>query len=169
MRLLLRCMAIILALSGCVAAQDQTAVAQDQTSVAQDQTSVAGEHSGISPEDLNFAQVRYVRATGSADGSWRFDVSVEHNDEGWDHYADLWQVVDPASDEIIAERILAHPHDNEQPFTRSQSGVIIPDGVTSVLVRARCTVHGFGGSALLVDLTVAAGDAYQVDAPESDS
>lgn len=162
MRLLLRCMAIILALTGCVAAQDQTAVARDQTAAAR-------EESGMPTEDLNFAQVRYVRATGSAGGSWRFDVSVEHNDEGWDHYADLWQVIDPESDETIAERILAHPHDNEQPFTRSQSGVIIPDGVTIVLVRARCTVHGFGGSALLVDLTVANGEAYQVDSPESDS
>ena len=69
--------------------------------------------------DLNFARVEYVKATEVSDGVWRFDVTVRHNDEGWDHYADAWQVIDPGSGDILGERILAHPHDNEQPFTRS--------------------------------------------------
>jgi hypothetical protein len=147
-------MAIVIALTlvSCVAAQDQD---RDQ---AEEST-----------EDLNWAQVRGVVATQSTDGTWRFDVRVEHADEGWDHYADAWQVVDPDEMQVISERILTHPHDNEQPFTRSQSGIRIPDGVTSVLVRARCTVHGFGGKTVLVDLTVAEGEDYEVHAQEIDS
>ena len=115
----------------------------------------------VSTDDLNWPQVRYVAAVQAADGTWRFDVTVEHNDEGWDHYADAWQVIDPRDMQIIAERVLAHPHDNEQPFTRSQSGIRIPDGLTTVIVRARCTQHGFGEQTVLVDFT-AEGELYDV-------
>ncbi len=112
--------------------------------------------------DLNFAQIEYVKATESSNGSWRFDVTVRHNDEGWDHYADAWQVVDPQSGKILTVRVLAHPHETEQPFTRSQSGVKVPDDFTRVLVQAKCNVHGVGGSAILVDLSQSEGDEYQV-------
>jgi len=112
--------------------------------------------------DLNFAQVEHVKATEVSAGVWRFDVTVRHNDEGWNHYADAWQVLDPHSGKILGERILAHPHDNEQPFTRSQSGIAIPEGLTRVLVRAKCNVHGFGGREILVDLSRKEGEGFQV-------
>jgi hypothetical protein len=102
-----------------------------------------------------------VRATQSGDGLWKFDTTVRHNDEGWDHYADVWQVVD-AENNIMAERILAHPHDTEQPFTRSQSNIQIPPELTTVMVRAKCNVHGFGGQEVVVDLTVGEGEGFEV-------
>lgn len=112
--------------------------------------------------DLNYAQVEYVKATEVSAGVWRFEVTVRHNDEGWEHYADAWQVIDPGSTEILGERILAHPHDTEQPFTRSQGGITIPAGLTRVAVRARCNIHGFGGREIVVDLSREEGDGYQV-------
>ena len=121
-----------------------------------------------SADDLNWAQVRYVEAVQATDGTWRFDVTVEHNDEGWDHYADAWQVVDPREMQVVAERVLLHPHDNEQPFTRSQSGIEIPDELMTVIVRARCTQHGIGGQTVLVDLTADGGEHYEVRAQAID-
>lgn len=112
--------------------------------------------------DLDFAQIEYVKATEASNGSWRFDVTVRHNDEGWDHYADAWQVVDPQNGKVLGERILAHPHETEQPFARSQSGITIPNGPSRVLVRAKCNVHGFGGREVLVDLSQSEGDGFQV-------
>lgn len=120
-----------------------------------------GEPSSTFQTDLDYAQVEFVVAWKGDDGRWRFDVTVRHNDEGWDHYADAWQVVDPDSGEVWGERILAHPHDNEQPFTRSQSGIVIPQGETAVLIRSRCGVHGFGGREVRVDLNAAAGNGYR--------
>ncbi len=90
------------------------------------------------------ANVLGVKASENG-GNWRFDVTVEHGDEGWDHYADAWQVVG-ADGTVYGERVLLHPHETEQPFTRSLSGVSIPDGVTKVTIRARDSVHGWGGA-----------------------
>ncbi|MBM2577427.1 hypothetical protein JQC91_14055 [Jannaschia sp. Os4] len=75
--------------------------------------------------------------------TWRFDVTVAHADEGWDHYADAWRVEAENGTEL-GLRILHHPHVEEQPFTRSLSGVAIPDGTGTVIVRARDSVHGWG-------------------------
>jgi len=97
------------------------------------------------------ADVVDVRVRGQADGSYRFDATVRHGDEGWDHYADAFEIVGPDG-AVLATRVLAHPHVNEQPFTRSLGGVKIPQGVTSVEVRARDKVHGLGGKTLRVQL-----------------
>lgn len=111
--------------------------------------------------DLNYAQVQFVTATQTGENSWRFDVTVRHNDQGWDHYADLWQVEDLQGN-VLGERVLLHPHDTEQPFTRSQSGIKIPPQITQVVVRAKCNVHGFGGQAVLVDFTAGSGENFKV-------
>lgn len=86
-----------------------------------------------------------------AGGTWRFAVTLKHADTGWDHYADLWQVIAPDGT-LLGERVLAHPHVNEQPFTRSLSGVVIPSDVDHVLIRARDTVHGFADKTYRLDL-----------------
>jgi hypothetical protein len=82
-----------------------------------------------------------VNATQSGD-TWRFDVTVEHPDTGWEHYADGWRVEDADGNEL-GMRVLVHPHVNEQPFTRSLSGVAIPDDMTEVFIRARDLVDGW--------------------------
>ena len=117
---------------------------------------------GNERENLDYAQVISVRAVEQDSELWRFDVTVRHNDDGWEHYADAWQVVRPPDGEVLAERVLAHPHVNEQPFTRSQSGVRIPRELTVVTVHAKCNVHGFGGREVTVDLSRSMGDNYEV-------
>lgn len=90
------------------------------------------------------ADVVAVRYDQGSDGTYSFHVTVRHDDAGWDHFADRWQVLGPDGT-VLGERVLAHPHDNEQPFTRSQSGIVIPDEVDEITVRAHDTVHGWGG------------------------
>lgn len=115
-----------------------------------------------SKPDLNYAQVVFVQAMQGSNGLWTFSTTVRHNDEGWDHYADAWQVVDSTGN-VLAERVLAHPHDNEQPFTRSQSNIEIPPDLTTVVVRAKCNIHGFGGQEVVVDLTAGEGERFEVN------
>jgi hypothetical protein len=96
------------------------------------------------------ADVLQVKATRSGE-TWSFSVTVQHADEGWDHYSDRWEVL-TTDGELLATRVLAHPHVGEQPFTRGMAGIEIPGGVTEVVVRARDLVHGYGGKELTVDL-----------------
>lgn len=81
-----------------------------------------------------------ARATGDA---WSFSVTLSHGDTGWDDYADGWRVVAGDGTEY-GFRELLHPHVNEQPFTRSLSGVAIPEGVDEVFVEARTSTDGWG-------------------------
>lgn len=86
--------------------------------------------------------IEAVSAAKSGSGTWRFDVTVSHPDTGWDHYADGWAVEDAAGRELSL-RVLAHPHETEQPFTRTLSGVSIPEGTRVVFLRTRCIVDGW--------------------------
>lgn len=108
------------------------------------QIGVGGAESSFNP-DPDYAQVESVRMVYRSGGKWDIHVAVLHNDEGWDHYANVWQVIDAADGEVIGERILAHPHDTEQPFTRSLTGVKIPEGIEEILIRSRCNIHEYGG------------------------
>ncbi|CCQ73721.1 hypothetical protein [Magnetospira sp. QH-2] len=101
---------------------------------------------GLLASGSQAGEVRVVDAdvVRSGDGSYRFDVTLRHGDEGWDHYANQWQIVAPDG-QVLGTRTLLHPHVNEQPFTRSLGGVRIPPGVDHVDVMARDSKHGIGG------------------------
>ncbi len=77
--------------------------------------------------------------------TWRFDVTLRHGDTGWDDYADGWRVLDMNGTEL-GLRVLYHPHVDEQPFTRSLSGVNVPAGTTQVQIEARESVGGWSGA-----------------------
>ncbi|MEX0280460.1 MAG: hypothetical protein AB3N13_04620 [Arenibacterium sp.] len=89
-----------------------------------------------------------ARATGD---TWRFDVTLSHPDTGWDHYADGWRVLDMQGNEL-GMRVLHHPHVNEQPFTRSLSGVAIPADTEMVQIQARCNVDGWAEATYKIKL-----------------
>ena len=92
-----------------------------------------------------------AEAQPAAGGAWSFSVTLRHPDTGWEHYADGWSVFAPDGTEL-GFRELLHPHETEQPFTRSLSGVEVPAGVAEVTIRARCSVDGWGEEVFLLRL-----------------
>ncbi len=94
-----------------------------------------------------------IRATAdkNADGRYRFSVTVSHADTGWDHYADKWELLDPDGT-VLGIRILHHPHVDEQPFTRSLTGVTVAGHIKTIIVRAHDSVHGYGGKTARIEL-----------------
>ena len=121
------------------------------------------------PPNIADADVFFVKAIFiSQNDTWTFEVTVEHPDSGWDDYADGWDVVTPdgtvlkRNPDVPFTRLLAHPHVNEQPFTRSQSGITIPDGISEVVVRAHDIVNGFGGAEVRVNFTQSQGPGFEV-------
>lgn len=95
------------------------------------------------------ADVTSGRLEQASDGTYTAIVTVTHADEGWNHYADAWQVLAPDGT-VLGTRELIHPHVEEQPFTRSLRGLHIPDAVDQVRIRARDKVHGYGGREVTV-------------------
>ncbi|MEM7168871.1 MAG: hypothetical protein AAF530_01780 [Pseudomonadota bacterium] len=92
-----------------------------------------------------------AQASQASDGTWTFRVTLAHADTGWEHYADAWEILSPDG-KVLGTRVLLHPHENEQPFTRSLGGVVIPEDITEVIVRGHDSVHGHGESRLTVEL-----------------
>lgn len=78
------------------------------------------------------------------DGGFLISATVSSADTGDEKYADAWEVRSPDGS-VLGERVLTHPHVGEQPFTRSQPGIEIPDDVAVVTVAAHDSVVGFCG------------------------
>jgi hypothetical protein len=100
----------------------------------------------------------------SNDGNrWSVNVTLQHADTGWDHYADNWRVVDSQGN-VLGDRVLYHPHVDEQPFTRGLSDVKVPEGITTVYIEAHDKVHGWTPNRLKVDLNKANGGRLVLEA-----
>lgn len=94
--------------------------------------------------------VKVLHMKKSGPNIYRFRVTVRHADTGWDHYANSWDVVAPDGT-VLGTRVLHHPHETEQPFTRYHD-LEVPSGIRSVTVRAGDKVHGFSGETMTVTL-----------------
>ncbi|WP_228028325.1 hypothetical protein [Donghicola mangrovi] len=93
-----------------------------------------------------------LSATAQKEGlGWRIEVTVSHNDTGWDHFVDFWSIETRDGTEI-ERRTLLHPHPEEQPLTRSLSGVSVPDGIRKVFVRAHCRRDGWSKDRFMLKL-----------------
>ena len=114
------------------------------------------------------ADVTNVFAREEQDGLWTFHVSVKHKDVNWYDYSDGWDILLPDGSVIKPDpfgqftRHIRHPHVEEQPFTRTQKGVEIPEGTERVTVRAHDKLHGWGGQEVEVFLNVRFGDRFSV-------
>lgn len=89
----------------------------------------------------NEVKIVDVKAEKQRSG-WVFHVTLKHDDTGWKHYADAWRVVTEDGKEL-GTRTLFHPHEHEQPFTRSLGDIQIPASATAVYVEAHDKVHGW--------------------------
>ena len=79
-----------------------------------------------------------------------FHVTPSHPDTGWDHYADGWRI-ELADGTVLGTRELAHPHVNEQPFTRHTMIAVPVEGEDGVFVRASCNVDGWSQERFALD------------------
>ena len=121
----------------------------ETTAITDEQSS--GQATGEPTGSEDFPDIIGVQATRGDDGTWRFDVTVSSPYDSPDRYADAWRVLGPDETEF-GIRVLTHDHASEQPFTRSQGGIAIPDDVISVTVQGRDLENGWGGGTLDVEL-----------------
>lgn len=86
------------------------------------------------------ASIVDVQISHVSERTYSISVTIAHADTGWDHYANRWDVLDEQGN-VLGSRELAHPHVNEQPFTRSLR-LDIPATVKTITIVAADSVHG---------------------------
>lgn len=89
------------------------------------------------------SDAKIIKASAELTSAQKFNITVtlEHADEGWDHFANAWRVYSKEG-ELIGERVLHHPHVKEQPFTRTLLGLSVPSNVKEVVIVAVCSTTG---------------------------
>jgi hypothetical protein len=87
-----------------------------------------------------------------SDGTYRFEVTISSPYDSPERYADAWRILAPDGTQL-AIRELLHDHATEQPFTRSLSGVELPEGIETVTVEGRDLEYGWGGATVDVDVS----------------
>ena len=92
-------------------------------------------------------KVRVEKTGGHLYQVW---ATIQHDDEGWEHYADRWEILDMQGN-LLDTRTLLHPHTSE-PFTRSIERANIPRGIARIKIRAHDNVHGYSNEELYINL-----------------
>ena len=102
------------------------------------------------PDDA-FPDVLAVELRPSGERTYDVTVTISSPYDTPARYADGWRVLDP-SGSVLGTHTLLHDLANEQPFTRTQRGLRIPEGISEVTVEGRDQVHGFGGATVTVEV-----------------
>jgi len=109
------------------------------------------DEAGSSAGGARFPDIVDVEITADGDGTYALEITISSTYDTPERYADGWRVLDPDGEELGVME-LTHDHASEQPFTRTQSGLEIPDGVTSVTVEGHDQANGYGGATQTVDV-----------------
>lgn len=101
-------------------------------------------------DDLDLREANVVDVSfEEQNGTYTFDVTLHHDDDGEDGYANWWQV-ERLDGTRLGQRELLHAH-AQQPFTRSET-IEIPEEIICVVVRGHDQTHEYGGLAIVVNL-----------------
>lgn len=133
--------AAVLLLAGCGGGTDDTAGGTG--------SDTAAASSGESAQQ-RYPDVVEVEVTKQDEGTATLGVTVSSPYDTPERYADGWRVLDQDG-EVLGEHMLTHDHASEQPFTRTQSGVEVPEGTTALTVEGRDQQYGYGGDTVSVD------------------
>ncbi|MEF8856573.1 MAG: hypothetical protein V5A16_04040 [Haloplanus sp.] len=146
-RTLLGTTAVVAGLAGCSTGDGSTTGDDDSgdgdATATTTTTPTATDDSALDLREANVVGVEVDRR----DEAYRFDVTLIHDDDGEDSYANWWQV-ETLSGDRLGRRDLAHAHGTRE-FTRSAT-VDVPSNTPCVVVRGHDQTHGYGGQAMLV-------------------
>ncbi|WP_231251617.1 hypothetical protein [Nocardioides furvisabuli] len=149
LRLVAAAAATLVALGACGSDNGAGAGAGSSGSATSQSSSEASGTTG-STADADFPDVIAVELRDDGD-TYSLDVTMSSEYDSPERYADGWRVLDPDGNELGTME-LAHDHAGEQPFTRSQSGLVIPDGVETITVEGHDLENGYGGATVEVDV-----------------
>jgi len=135
----------LIALSACGTDEADNTSGGDSTSSSSGESEESGSTKGADFPDVIAAEL-------SDEGdTYSLEVTMSSEYDTPERYADGWRVLDPEGNELGTME-LGHDHASEQPFTRSQSDLEIPDGVETVTIEGHDLENGYGGATVDVDV-----------------
>lgn len=141
----------VLALTGC--ASETSVAPTDEPSAVEDVvgsgTASDDDQGATGTADQRYPDIVAATLVARGDGTYDVEVTVSSPYDTPERYADGWRVL-TADAQVLGVHALAHDHANEQPFTRTQRGLVVPEDVTEVTVQGRDLANGFGGGTLVV-------------------
>jgi hypothetical protein len=109
----------------------------------------SGADQGTADTAAPYPDIVAAELVPAGDGVFDVKVTVSSEYDTAERYADGWRVLAPDGT-VLGEHQLLHDHASEQPFTRTQRGLSVPDGIDVVTVEGRDLVNGYGGASLTV-------------------
>ncbi len=109
-----------------------------------DRATADGDVTGQTHPDILSAQL-----TAAGDGTWNLAATVSSPYDTPQRYADAFRALTLDGTEL-GVRVLTHDHAAEQPFTRTLTGLTIPEGATQITVEGRDLANGWGGDTVTI-------------------
>ncbi|MEZ5932316.1 MAG: hypothetical protein R3F54_10245 [Alphaproteobacteria bacterium] len=97
------------------------------------------------------ADVQIKRDNPDQPGIFHVRVTIEHEDTGWDDYVEAWEIYGPDG-KIMAVRPFFEPELEDQQTVSALAGVVIPDDIKTVTIRARAHPVGLAGDPVEVQI-----------------
>ncbi len=126
-----------------------TGCADDSVSPATTGTTATASASRSSTADADHPEVLAAELTRAGSSRYSLSVTMSSEYDTPERYADGWRVLDPDG-KVLGTMELGHDHAAEQPFTRAQDGLEIPEGVDEVTVEGHDLENGYGGGTVTV-------------------
>lgn len=111
-------------------------------------------YAGLSHADDNtarIADVKVKRDSPDQSGIYHIRVTIEHEDQGWDDYVEAWEIYGPGG-EVLGVRPFFEPELERQETVSALAGIVIPEDIETVTIRARTYPNGFEGAPVEVKI-----------------
>lgn len=97
------------------------------------------------------ADVQVKRDSPDESGIYHVSVTIEHEDTGWDDYVEAWEIFGPDG-KVLGVRPFFEPELERESTVSALAGVIIPEDIKTVTIRARTYPKGLEGDPVEVQI-----------------
>jgi hypothetical protein len=97
------------------------------------------------------ADVQIKRDNPEQSGIFHIRVTIEHEDTGWDDYVEAWEIYGPDG-KIMGVRPFFEPELEQQQTVSALAGVVIPEDIKTVTIRARTHPVGLVGDPVEIQI-----------------
>ncbi|MGI9419445.1 MAG: hypothetical protein ACR2RA_16585 [Geminicoccaceae bacterium] len=102
-------------------------------------------------EAARIADVQIKRDNPDQPGIYHIRVTIEHEDTGWDDYVESWEISEPGG-KVLGVRPFFEPELERASTVSALAGVVIPEDVKTVTIRARTYPKGLEGDPVEIQI-----------------